>query len=274
MSDDFSGHNYWVAFMSSDSTSFLMVSAEYAAMARAETTMWWFRALHQHILSTIEKRFGADRSLKIVDAGCGTGGLLKAFQDKGYVYAKGLDISKDALQSCRSRGFSCEEGSILDISKFFAPASLDVIVSNDVLCCPIEKADQEAFVRQAYDLLKPGGMLIVNLPSLQAFRGIHDLSVALVERFDKPRMRHLAEQAGWSHVDLRYRLFLLSPLFFAIRTFQRFMLRFFKNQVAIVSDVKTPNFLLNEVLYLISRCDDALWKFCPWGPSLFGVFRK
>ena len=47
---------------------------EYRKMAKAESVMWWYRALHANLLWLIRRFAPVDGP--ILDAGCGTGGLL------------------------------------------------------------------------------------------------------------------------------------------------------------------------------------------------------
>ena len=48
-----------------------MDPAEYELMDAAEDHMWWYRALHQRLIDALAGVQGS-----VLDAGCGTGGLL------------------------------------------------------------------------------------------------------------------------------------------------------------------------------------------------------
>lgn len=48
---------------------------EYIKMAKAERNHWWYRNLHYLVLDTIKNRFSR-RDIAIIDAGCGTGGVI------------------------------------------------------------------------------------------------------------------------------------------------------------------------------------------------------
>ena len=50
--------------------------AEYDLMDAAEDGMWWYRALHAHVIATLAKAPGLGPGCRVLDAGCGTGGLL------------------------------------------------------------------------------------------------------------------------------------------------------------------------------------------------------
>ena len=69
---------------------------EYDRMAEAEGKHWWYRSLHERVLRTIQKQF-ASRDIDILDAGCGTGGLLSYLRDNGFTNLQGFDISEFAV---------------------------------------------------------------------------------------------------------------------------------------------------------------------------------
>ena len=54
-----------------------MESQEYAVMFRVEETHWWYKALHQLIFQILDTEVPRWREKEILDAGCGTGLILK-----------------------------------------------------------------------------------------------------------------------------------------------------------------------------------------------------
>jgi len=54
-----------------------MQADEYATMFRVEETHWWYRALHRLIFENLEREVPDWRQKAILDAGCGTGAILK-----------------------------------------------------------------------------------------------------------------------------------------------------------------------------------------------------
>lgn len=70
-----------------------MEPAEYTLMDAAEERMWWYRALHARLLDTL-----ADIPAgPVLDAGCGTGGLLAQLRQwRPELLAVGLEWSAAA----------------------------------------------------------------------------------------------------------------------------------------------------------------------------------
>jgi hypothetical protein len=66
-------------------------------------------------------------------------------------------------------------------------------------------------VEQFWRVLNPGGLLILNLPALKAFRGFHDISVGIKVRFSKADTRRLQKENLFDVVQEQYWPFLLSP---------------------------------------------------------------
>lgn len=56
---------------------------EYDRMAECEQKLWWYRALHERTVEAIRQRFG-QQPLRILDAGCGTGGLMMYLREQGF----------------------------------------------------------------------------------------------------------------------------------------------------------------------------------------------
>src|SRR4051794_26395935 len=67
----------------------------------SEKVLWWYRGMNQltDLLLSDPRRQG---ELEILDAGCGTGGVLVRLARRGRV--TGVDISDLALDVCRRRG--------------------------------------------------------------------------------------------------------------------------------------------------------------------------
>jgi len=223
---------------------------EYNAMANSERTLWWYRCLHKLTLRQI-KKFSTSREPVILDAGCGTGGLISFLQNNGYTGIEGFDFSSYAVEyTNRTYGLKTKVLSILELSAGTTDHPVfDVIISNDVLSVLPPGSDEEAISRMLA-LLRPGGILIINLAALRAFYGMHDVALDVVKRYSKKEMQRLVGDKAIVRKML-YWPFLLSPLIFSLRWFQRMQLRFNKKK-SFVSDVKNPPAVLNGLFYGIA----------------------
>ncbi|HRF78786.1 MAG TPA: class I SAM-dependent methyltransferase, partial [Flavobacteriales bacterium] len=89
-----------------------MVADEYDRMAALEETMWWYHGLHTNVVHALAKHGGT--LADVLDAGCGTGGTLKAIgRHFPNVRLHGLDISEQACIYTRAKtGASVTVGSV------------------------------------------------------------------------------------------------------------------------------------------------------------------
>lgn len=186
-----------------------MEPIEYERMNAAEGRMWWYRALHANVLDALRRHPGPTGSM-ILDAGCGTGGLLallaRAMPDRALV---GIDLSDQAAGFARAKS-----GATILLSSAdhlpVADASVGAILSIDVLYH--RAVDPEAAVAEAYRCLMPGGTLIVNLPAYQWMSSFHDRQVHGARRYDRPGLRRLLANQPFSQVRVGYWNSLLFPL--------------------------------------------------------------
>ncbi|MEY4641861.1 MAG: hypothetical protein RLZZ227_1855 [Pseudomonadota bacterium] len=244
-----------------------MLDSEYLRMARLESDLWWYRSLHADLLDRIRAHCGGDHAIRILDAGCGTGGFLRYLRDAGFSNCVGLDISPLAVAQCRNQGLEVLQGSIANEEDLARAGTADVVVAMDVICSLPDTRQRVDFFRAACRVLNAGGLLIVQTPAFACLGGIHDLAVGVNQRYAKKEMRALLRQAGIEACTLRYRLVLLAPLVFVVRGLQRLRLRLFRS-VKIESDVKMPPRALDALLFHLQRFEDRWLPLRPFGSSL------
>ncbi len=241
---------------------------EYTLMRQAEDQLWWYKMLHFQVVKLLSKE---NRNIRILDLGCGTGGLLDQLSNLGFEKLSGIDLSVDAVQYCKERGHEVIQGNAEDAHTFFEKNTFDVIVCNDVLCY-FEKERWTQLLSQFSMLLKPNGRFIANVPTLKAFSGMHDRSVGIVYRTSKSELKQLIPST-FRLSNSAYWPFFLSPIVFLARTWQRFQMK--RNpQIEITSDVKMPGQFVNQVLWMITKTEYLLGRLKPWGSSLFFVLKK
>ena len=80
-----------------------MENAEYYKMADVEDRMWYYRSLHGYLERILAQRF-ASRACDLLDAGCGTGGLIRHLQSSlPAARITGIDLSPIACKLARQR---------------------------------------------------------------------------------------------------------------------------------------------------------------------------
>lgn len=252
----------------------LIDSDEYKKLHEVEGKLWWFLILHQKVLEQIKAHF-VDKTISILDAGCGTGGLLEKLKAEGYSQLQGFDFSDDAVKFTNQRGFPVKKINILECDTHFTPNQFDVIISNDV-CYQFDDVELEQLLKNLFKILKPNGIIISNNQALNAFRGIHDIAVGAKRRFNRNDFRNNAIINQSAELKtLTYWSFFLAPLIFAIRFSQRIKLKLIgESNSKITSDVKLPSNFINRFFYKLVNSERNL-PFCsPFGSSLFVVLQK
>jgi SAM-dependent methyltransferase len=245
--------------------------AEYKKMYEAEDSHWWYVGLHEHVLGLVRgeyERLG--RPLGICDAGCGTGRLCRLMSAYGEV--AGVDASEDALKFCRERRVSATHADLNELQ--LTADGLDLITSIDVLY-HADIRDDVAVLRQLNNALRPGGMLIVQVPAFEFIRSTHDDAVHSRERYTVGSLKERLSAAGFSVQSIFYRVSLLFPFIALYRLLGR---RISGSAVSwdTDSDVRLPHPLVNLLLLEIIRRENGLSTIChlPFGTSVFAVARK
>jgi SAM-dependent methyltransferase len=245
-----------------------MNTDEYRRMYVVEDTHWWYHNLHQLVLNQLRsglKRSGG-RRLRILDAGCGTGAMAIKLAELGDVTA--MDFSHDALQFCRERDLSdLVAGSVNELP--FADASFDVVVSLDVLCH--RSVDEKQAAGELARVLRPGGLLVLNLPAYDWLKGQHDVAVQTARRYTRRRVRALYEGAGLQVLQARHWNTILFPAAAAMRIASR---RRLSEEGA--SDVQPVQPALNKTLKGVLGLERGLMKLAPlpFGLSVLAVGRR
>ncbi|MBN8821739.1 MULTISPECIES: class I SAM-dependent methyltransferase [unclassified Spirosoma] len=244
-------------------------SEEFEKMARLEGQLWWYRSLHKRVETALRRQFGDRKTIKILDAGCGTGGMLAYLRKKGYTDLWGIDGSADAIAFCQQHNLPVTSLNLNDLAHFEPHIQYDAIICNDVFCY-FTDADLLPLIQALQQRLKPAGILMSNNNAFNAFEGQHDIAVGVIRRFVLSDFARMMPEMGMRIIDSTYWSFTLSIPILLMRQWQRLQLVMgWRTVEEAQSDVYLPAPWLNETLYWITEMEQKLFQRTPFGSSLF-----
>jgi SAM-dependent methyltransferase len=241
---------------------------EYEVMYQVEDHHWWYLGMERITCDLLERvlpQERAARSLKILDAGCGTGAVMKYLARYGEV--TGFDFSAEALKFSRRRGHArLAQASVLQVP--LASQLFDVLVSFDVLC-EIGVDDRQA-LREFARVLKPGGMVLLRLPAYSWMRGQHDVAVPLAHRYTRREVSDKLRDSGLTPLHTSY----ANTFLFPIAAIKRWSERFLPRQHG--SDLTLNPGTTNGLLRAVLSAEAPLVKSSglPFGLTVIALARK
>ncbi|MDQ3850492.1 MAG: class I SAM-dependent methyltransferase [Actinomycetota bacterium] len=151
---------------------------------------------------------------RVLDVGCGDGGLLAQFADAGWD-AVGLDPSETAIAAVRARGLEAHAGTLGHHP--WPPGSFDaVLFSHSLEHIP----DPMAALEEAARLLAPGGALAVVVPNWKTWQrrlfGGRWFSLDLPrhqQHFSPTALRRAAERVGLAPIAVDTESNIISPAY-------------------------------------------------------------
>ncbi len=187
-----------------------MEREEYERLAALDRRLWWFHGLHAEIVGALGRHGDWSRQERVLDAGCGTGGLLVSLRDRmPAMELFGLELDAIAASVAQSAsGRPIAGGSVNQLP--FGDGSFSAIVSADVLCH--RGVEEKAALDEFRRCLRTGGLLVLNLPAYQWMLSDHDVAVHNVRRYTATGVRSLLSAAGFSQIITSYWNTVLFPV--------------------------------------------------------------
>lgn len=238
----------------------------------------WYEEAHQghfwmewRFVATLQLLRLLDVSLELpqlaLDLGCGNGVFRSQIESASNWTVDGADLDMAALRRCspgRGRLFQYdvtdEHASLVN--------SYDVVFLYDVL----EHIDDTMpFLRSLVRHVKPGGLLVINVPALESLKGEYDRAAGHVRRYSPKSLTDAVANLPLTIVCVRYWGMSLVPLVALRKLLTR---RDWSDDNVIRSGFRPPAPVINSALRLVMRTETRLLHRPPVGSSLLLAARR
>jgi SAM-dependent methyltransferase len=170
-----------------------MMEHTYPILFEVEQSHWWYVGRRRIIARFVEDicRKVKDARPHILDVGCGTGANLLLLSKYGD--AEGVDISEEALAFCRERGLEkVKHGAAEELP--YEDGTFDLVTAFDV----VEHMDDDvAGLREMRRVLRPGGRVLLFVPTFMFLWGVQDEVSNHRRRYRLPELHRALAEAGF-----------------------------------------------------------------------------
>jgi len=183
---------------------------EYEKLNQLEDVVWWFVGLHANLKAAFERCGTPKDGGVVLDAGCGTGGLLGYLARHLPAFSVvGVDVDEMACKMARAK--SSRPVCVANLNSLpFANSSFVAIFSADVICHAA--VEEGSALREMHRCLAPGGVLVLNLPAYEWLFSEHDVAYHNARRYTRARVRDILRSAGFGSIQSTYWNTALFPL--------------------------------------------------------------
>jgi SAM-dependent methyltransferase len=192
-----------------------MEPAYYARYSSVQNSHWWYLGRSAIIESTLDRWAGTGPGRRILDLGCGPGGMRPMMSRFGAVFS--TDFSPEALRFCAAQkiGHLCCAGAV-DLP--FQDNVFDIALALDVI---EHVQDDVAVLREVRRVLKPDGVALITVPAFQFLWGRQDVVSHHLRRYTAGTLENTARQAGLEIAHGSYFNTVLFPMVAGVRLLAR-----------------------------------------------------
>ncbi len=224
---------------------------------------WWLVSRKKIIRSILNIYLTPDKNKKILEIGCGSGGLLKLLSNYGNLSAIELD---DFSRKNAQKKNICS----VKYGKLPEDISNNTIYETIFLFDVLEHIEKDKkSIKKINKLLNEGGLFILTVPAFMFFWSSHDETSHHKRRYSRKELISLLECNGFKIKYSSYFNIILLPLIVSFRFFNRIVGR--KN-----NDFKKESFITNYILKAFFSAEATLLPYFsfPFGMSIFIVCQK
>jgi len=239
----------------------------YHQMYLNEEHHWWFKSKVDIVKELTHKFVGRDlKSLKVLDAGCGTSFLSKSIVSNLHNLYN-VDNDQLSLYYSKKRGVVNIVQADLNIMPF-SDNSFDLTFCMDVI---EHNEDDRYLVGELSRVIKPGGIIIASVPALMQLWSPQDVKLDHFRRYKIKQFSELFEDK-FEVLKASYCNTLLFPPIYLLRK----IFNIFPNITKDKDELEINNKFINNILYKIFSQEAKLLKNInlPVGVSCIVVARK
>lgn len=223
--------------------------------------IWRFRVLKK----LLERFTRLDASQRFLEIGCGHGQFMQQCDCYLPITADGCDLNLFALSKIKSAKGNVFLYNINDAlpemtGRYDGIFLLDVIehISDDV-----------GFLDAAKKHVKPGGLVIINVPALMPLFSAYDIAAGHHRRYSLSAMEGLLNHAGLTKLYVGYWGMFLLPIAFL----RKIVLRFVPKSRVIQTGFDPGTRGMNRLFKIIMSTENYLFRNPPVGTSVVAIAR-
>lgn len=190
----------------------------YQRLEEIEGEHWWFRARRNILKSVITRYAPRSGPLKILEAGCGTGGNLAMLAELGTLEA--FEFDREARERAAQKSAAVVKFGCLPDEVPYPLGHFDIIGAFDVIEHIEDDVGSLAKLKQH---LAPGGKLIMTVPALPWLWSQHDVTHHHFRRYTRSQLESVLRKADLTPVMLTYFNTLLFPPIALLRVVKKAM---------------------------------------------------
>ena len=222
----------------------------------------------------IRRRFDVFRKLvvhldgfgsSIAEVGCGHGLVQKQFEECFGLFVDGFDLNELALKNSVAQSHRLFYYDINERQDTFQNR-YDQVILFDII---EHLADPEVFLESAVYMVRPGGLIMINVPALQSMYSGYDLVAGHYCRYDIKALVSLIDTQQVSLERISYWGATLVPILAARKLFFIFQQ---SSEATFKKGFSPGNDLINQILYKWSRLEKIPQSLT--GSSLMAIVRK